>query len=272
MSSLQIGSADWNLWPISRDYSTIFSSLRDLGVLHTELGIYRPSRELSQEKLEQILKVAASNEIVITAMLFSLIDQEWPKGAFADRSSNFIQEVEIFLESLERGGITHGNIWTGVDLDSHDTHAISETLRELDDLAAKFNGKVSIEYKDGTVFRDCATLLGYLEDFAHINVLLDTGHAYALGENPLFLIDQLQSAGRLGAIHLGDAVLGDSDADLPLGRVHDFAEFLSRLQEINEPIIANFDLYGAAVDEMGPGPNQVIQESIRHIYASGFSV
>lgn len=272
MSSLQIGSADWNLWPISRDYSTIFKDLKDLGVKHTELGIYRPSRELSQKKLEEILKVAASNEIVITAMLFSLIDQEWPNGAFTDRSSDFVQEVEIFLESLERGGIANGNIWTGVDLDSHDAHAILETLGEVNDLAAKFSGKVSIEYKHGTVFKDCATLLDYLEDFPHINVLLDTGHAYALGENPLSLIDQLQSAGRLGAIHLGDAVLGDSDADLPLGRVHSFAELLSRLQEVNVPIIANFDLYGAAVDEMGPGPKQVIQESIRHIQASGFSV
>ena len=69
----------------------------------------------------------------------------------------------------------------------------------------------------------------------------------------------------MGAMHLGDAVAGDSDADLPCGRVHDFSEILDTLSKLNFSGTANFDLYGAAVDVDGPGPLPILEESLQYM-------
>jgi len=81
----------------------------------------------------------------------------------------------------------------------------------------------------------------------------------------LELIKDLNSRKLMGAMHLGDAIAGDSDADLPCGRVHDFSEIIKTLAEINYIGSANFDLYGAAIDENGPGPLSILDESLQHI-------
>jgi hypothetical protein len=47
--------------------------------------------------------------------------------------------------------------------------------------------------------------------------------------------------------------------------VHDFSEIIKTLTEINYSGSANFDLYGAAIDENGPGPLRILDESLQHI-------
>jgi hypothetical protein len=47
--------------------------------------------------------------------------------------------------------------------------------------------------------------------------------------------------------------------------VHDFSEIIKTLTEINYSGSANFDLYGAAIDENGPGPLNILDESLQHI-------
>ena len=270
---MKLGSADWNLWPISMEYEKTFPEFKRSGIRNLELGIYHPSAELTPQNRERISGLASANGVAITAALFSLTPDRWPEGAFSNRNSSFLRECAVFLQSLEQMGIKYANIWTGADLPNADMEETSNTLKELDVLAKGFSGVVSIEYKADTIFPDGQSLAEQLSDFTHLKVLIDTGHAFALEENVVDLIKDLNSRKLMGAMHLGDAIAGDSDADLPCGRVHDFTEILQTLAEINYSGSANFDLYGAAVDENGPGPLGILDESLKYMNkAMGVSV
>ena len=272
-NNMKLGSADWNLWPISMEYEKTFPEFKRSGIRNLELGIYDPSAELTPQNRERISGLAAANGVAITAALFSLTPDRWPEGAFSNRNSRFLKECAVFLQSLEQMGIKYANIWTGADLPNADMEETSNTLKELDVLAKGFSGVVSIEYKADTIFPDGQSLAEQLSDFTHLKVLIDTGHAFALEENVVDLIKDLNSRKLIGAMHLGDAIAGDSDADLPCGRVHDFTEILQTLAEINYSGSANFDLYGAAVDENGPGPLSILDESLKYMNkAMGVSV
>lgn len=198
-------------------------------------------------------------------MLFSLTPEYWPHGAFSNTNSNFLLECKSFLNSLEAMGIKYANIWTGVDLPDSNMEQTLNSLKVLDVLASEFSGLVSIEYKAGTIFSDGESLANILSEFKHLKVLIDTGHAFALGENVVNLIKELHDKNLIGAIHLGDALFGDSDADLPCGRVHDFTAIMQALSLINFEGTANFDLYGSATDEFGPGPISILEESVTHM-------
>jgi sugar phosphate isomerase/epimerase len=124
---------------------------------------------------------------------------------------------------------------------------------------------VSIEYKADTIFPDGESLAILLSDLSHLKVLIDTGHAFALEEDVVLLIKDLHAKKLMGAMHLGDALAGDSDADLPCGRIHDFSEIVHTLSDINYSGTVNFDLYGAAIDENGPGPLSILNESLQHM-------
>lgn len=247
------------------DYEKTFLEFKKAGIKNIELGIYQPSIELTSENCEQILNLASANGLSISAALFSLTPERWPEGAFSKKKSNFLKECELFLDSLEEMKINNANIWTGADLPNADKEETVSTLIELNDLAKRFSGVVSIEYKADTIFPDGMSLAELLSDYTHLKVLIDTGHAFALEENVVDLILNLNSRNLMGAMHLGDAIAGDSDADLPCGRIHDFTQILQTLADINYSGSANFDLYGAAVDENGPGPISILDESLKYI-------
>lgn len=265
LENMKLGSADWNLWPIGMDYETTFPAFKKSGIRNLELGIYKPSAELTLENCTRIAALAESNGIEVTAALFSLTPEKWPNGAFSNIESKFLVECKFFLDSLETLGIKYANIWTGADLPHANIESTKISLSKLNDLAKGFPGVVSIEYKADTVFPDGQTLAAQLSAYGHLKVLIDTGHAFALEENIVELIKDLNSRNLMGAMHLGDAIAGDSDADLPCGRVHDFSEILRTLSQINYIGTANFDLYGAAVDENGPGPLSILDESLNYI-------
>jgi sugar phosphate isomerase/epimerase len=262
---IQLGSADWNLWPISRDYDAIFGILKSKNIQRVELGIYQPSVELSEEKRAKIINAAARNQVEITAMLFSLTDDFWPHGAISNPSSGFLKESQFFLNALEEMRIRYANFWTGVDGVSADSGQVSQTIDALDALGDTFPGIISIEYKAETIFSNGATLAKFLSVTRNLKVLVDTGHAFALGEDIVQLLGDLHDLNLLGAMHLGDAVIGDSDADLPCGRIHDFSPIIRKLMEINFKHTVNFDLYGAATDESGPGPVAILEESVSYL-------
>lgn len=264
-SKMILGSADWNLWPIGTDYEVTFPEFKKAGISNLELGIYQPSTELSTENCARISKLAEIHGIEITAALFSLTPDKWPHGAFSNTNSSFLRECAYFFESLQRMGVKYANIWTGADLPNSNQSEVQDTLRDLNELAKSYSGVVSIEYKADTVFPDGQTLANQLSGLSNIKVLVDTGHAFALEEDAVKLIQDLDSRNLLGALHLGDAMAGDSDADLPCGRVHDFSEIIKTLIEIEFAGTANFDLYGAAIDELGPGPHDILNESVNYI-------
>lgn len=260
-----LGSADWNLWPISLDYDVTFPEFKKSGIDCIEIGIYVPSQELNSTKRNRILELASKNKVEVTAALFSLTPDNWPEGAFSNTKSSFLDECHYFLDALEKMGIKYANIWTGADLPNSSIEETHSSLEELNDLAANFPGVVSIEYKVDTIFPDGQTLAKILSSCSHLKVLIDTGHAFALEEDVVHLIKDLYAKNLMGAMHLGDAIVGDSDADLPCGRVHDFSEILKTLSSINYAGTANFDLYGAAIDENGPGPLSILNESLLYM-------
>lgn len=265
LNGMKLGSADWNLWPLGMEYEKTFPAFKRAGITNLELGIYEPSVELTSDRCNKISQLAAENGIEITAALFSLTPERWPNGAFSNKESSFLRECAKFLESLERMKVKHANIWTGADLPDSSSHVVASTLCELDELAKGYSGVVSIEYKADTIFPDGQSLANLLLGLSHIKVLIDTGHAFALEEDVVELIKDLNSRRLIGALHLGDAIAGDSDADLPCGRVHNFSEILRTLSEINFSGTANFDLYGAAVDTEGPGPLSILNESLTYM-------
>lgn len=264
-SNLKIGSADWNLWPISMKYEVTFPEFKKSGINCIELGIYKPSEELDSRNIARISELAKKNDVQLTAALFSLTPEYWPNGAFSNRKSLFLPECKIFFEALGALDIQYANIWTGADLPESDLDETLITLNELNRIAENFSGVVSIEYKAETIFPDGERLADLLSEFENLKVLIDTGHAFALEEDVVALIKDLDSRGLMGAIHLGDALPGDSDADLPCGRIHDFSEIAKTLSAINYSGPANFDLYGAAVDINGPGPLSILKESLQHL-------
>jgi sugar phosphate isomerase/epimerase len=265
---VKFGTADWNLWPISNDYEVVFPQIKQIGISYVEIGIYKPSKELSSSRIAEIANQQKQHNLEISAALFSLTPVFWPDGALSNLNSEFLVEFEYFLSALEQLGIRYANIWTGADGVGANSDSVNSSLNQMNEHAKNFDGVVSIEYKADTVFQDGASLLNQLKKFEHLKVLLDTGHAFALEEDVLALLKVLQENSRLGAIHLGDALPGDSDADLPCGRVHDFQPILKKLREIQFVGPANFDLYGAAVDVNGPGPIRILQESQDHVVES----
>jgi len=269
MSQITLGSADWNFWPITRDYSHIFGYVRDLHIQSVELGIYQPSQELAPRPLKELTEKAKSSNLQITAVLFSLTSDLWGEGAFSNNKSRFLEEFKFFLTALETQGIKCANVWTGVDLVDSNPEEVAKTLTKMNLLAQNFSGTVSIEYKEGTYFQDAQTTLDLLQEFENLKILLDTGHAYALNENPENLVELLSKHEKLGSIHLGDAQIGESDDDLPCGRIHNFGLFVEALENLHLPIVANFDLYGAAMDPLGPGPRSIVTESLRHLQDCG---
>ncbi len=260
-----LGSSDWNLWPLTRDYDRLFEILSLHKIRNVELGIYQPSVELTSANQDVILKASGKHGITVTAMLFSLTPEFWPKGAFSNRSSHFLKEAEIFLDALQAMNIQYGNMWTGADLQGCDVSEVRLTLGALDQLGDGFDGVISIEYKAGTVFPNGMELAKFLSTTKKLRVLIDTGHAFALEEDIVELIGALNDRDLLGAIHLGDALPGDSDADLPCGRVNDFLPILQKLKNIGFQHSMNFDLYGASIDENGPGPLSILEESHNYI-------
>ena len=81
-------------------------------------------------------------------------------------------------------------------------------------------------------------------------MLLDTGHAWAAGEDPADSVRALAAAGVLWQVHLGDAAPGGADDDLPLGALHSPAPLRAALSVVGYAGTATFDLYGAV-----SGPN-----------------
>jgi sugar phosphate isomerase/epimerase len=261
---MKLGSADWNLWPISTDYETTFTEFKRSGISNLELGIYTPSIEFTKEKRQRISQLAAIGGIEITAALSRLPQR-------TGQTAHFQIENQIFYKNAQFSSSTRrlrGQIceyWTGADLPDGNLEETKNTLIELNKIANEFSGVVSIEYKADTIFPNGIVLANLLTDLDNLKVLIDTGHAFALEENVVELIRDLHDRNLLGAMHLGDAIAGDSDADLPCGRVHDFTPIFEALTEIDFEATANFDLYGAAVDENGPGPMNILEESLNHV-------
>ena len=84
-------------------------------------------------------------------------------------------------------------------------------------------------------------------------MLLDTGHAHALGEDPAAVARHLAAEDVLWHLHLGDAAPGEGDDDLPVGRLHDPSAFLAALAETGYRGSGALDLYGVVSSRRSTG-------------------
>ncbi|MGH8903209.1 MAG: hypothetical protein ACRDYA_16455 [Egibacteraceae bacterium] len=69
-------------------------------------------------------------------------------------------------------------------------------------------------------------------------------------------------------MHLGDAAEGNADDDLPVGRLHDFADLVRALGEVGFDGVAAFDLYGAVSAGRCTGA-QASWESVAYLRGAG---
>lgn len=268
----QVLGADWNHWPDGLDDHATWELLSRLGVCGVEVGVYVASVELSARRSAERAKAAERTGLPVASVLLSLPAARWPGGALTHPDpavrERLVAEVAACARAVAALGLSRLGVWPGADLTGASWDLLVGTLERARDAAAPHDVHLDVEYKPGTVVPDCTAALRLAADVPGTGVLLDTGHAWALGEDPAESVRRLGSL--LTGVHLGDANPGRSDDDLPLGRVHDVAALVRALDETGYAGTAAFDLYGA-VSEAGQSGESAVAESLAALQGAGWS-
>lgn len=272
MSAWRLLGADWNHWPDGLDDLATWELLAGLGAAGVEVGVYVAAVELSPQRARARAEAAERTGLPVASVLLSLPAARWPGGAFTHPDpavrDRLVAEVSACARAARQLGLSRLGIWPGADSSYGSWELLGRTLTRARDAAAAFDVLVDMEYKPGTVVPDCAAALRLATDVPGTGVLLDTGHAHALGEDPA------ESVRRLGplltGVHLGDAAPGQSDDDLPLGRLHDVRPLVLALDQVGYSGTAALDLYGA-VSEGGQDGASAVAESVAALRAVGWA-
>lgn len=238
--------ADWNHWPAGLSDGEFFAQAADAGYDGVELGVYRVDEQLPPARLDRVRRLAGETGVAITMLLYSLPVERWPYGALGDpQATQALAREAVQLAEVSAGlGLDVLGIWPGADPPGTAWQAVVDGACVLADAVAPTGVRLALEYKPGTALATAVDAL-QLAELTNQGVLLDTGHAYAAGEDVPAVVRLLAGAGRLRHVHLGDAMPGAADDDLPLGRHHDPAPVVAALAEVRYAGAATFDLYGA---------------------------
>ena len=250
--SWRLTDCDWNSWPDGLDDAGIWAQTERLGLDGVELGVYDAAVELSRERLRGLPAT-----VPVTDLLLSLTVERWPGGALSGDVDRLVEQVRACARVCRDLGLPVLGVWPGADPVGAD---VVEGARRVVEAAGDI--RVALEYKPGTAVATAAESLALCEKVAGLGVLLDTGHAYAAGEDPAELVASLGDL--LLHCHLGDATLGGSDDDLPCGRLHDLGPFVAALDASGWSGTASFDLYGAVSSGLMTGL-QAVTESRDHV-------
>lgn len=262
----KICDTDWNHWPEQWTDLDLWQYAKEIGLDGIELGVYSSQDELNDDRMEAIEKLTADSGIRVCGILLSLPQERWPNGALTGNLEGLLKEVDHIAATASEMKIPVIGIWPGADPEDSDPTALTLAIAAVAQAASNHGVQVAFEYKPDTALPDARRTLELLKGIENAGILIDTGHAFAIGEDPAEAIRETAKAGKLWHMHLGDAETGGADDDLPVGRVHDPAHYLRALNEVGYRGIASFDLYGA-VAEGGMSSRSSVAESVRAVRA-----
>jgi sugar phosphate isomerase/epimerase len=251
----RVCDADWNHRADGLSDEAFLAAADELGLDGVELGIYRAAEQLTSRRL------AAFEDPPVAMLLLSLPGDRWPGGALSTRTAEVAAEVATVAAVSRALGLPVIGLSPGADRAGAD---IVPGLAAAAEAAATSLVRVAVEYKPGTAVASGQEALALAAAVPGTGVLLDTGHAFAAGEDPAMAVRWLGDL--LWHVHLGDADEGEPDARLPLGRRHDPAPFLAALDETGYAGAATFDLCGAVSG--GLGAVDAVRESLDALAAA----
>lgn len=265
MTDLTLLDADWNHWPEETPPEAVAEHLAALDLDGVELGVYDPEVQLGPDRLARWRAVLEPRGLRIGAVLLSLPPDRWPEGGLgATDPGRLLAAAEACAATASGLGLDVLGLWPGADGPDTDRRAAAATLARVAAVVGRAGVRVAVEPKPGDLVGDpdqAVELIDLAGVDGQVGVLLDTGHELAGGRDPAALARALGR--RLLHIHAGDSD-GDADADLPAGRLHSLAPFLSALNEIGYSGALSPDLYGCVTDGVAGATDAVI-ESYRHI-------
>ena len=253
--SWRLADTDWNSWPGGLSDAQTWAQTAALGLEGVEIGVYDAAVELAPQRL-----AALPGSPPVTDLLLSLPAGRWPAGALTGDRDRLVDQVRACADVCRDLGLGVLGLWSGADPVGADVEA---GLRRV--VQAAGDVRIALEYKPGTAVATCDDAIALCAAVPGLGVLLDTGHAYANGEDPAALVERLGDL--LLHVHLGDAGPGGGDDDLPCGRRHDFGAFVAALDATGWSGTAAFDLYGAVLDG-GLSSEQAVRESRDHVLST----
>jgi len=256
-ASWQVTDADWNSWPEGLHDAAVFEQAAALGLAGVELGVYDAAVELSPARLAELERVTSRTGVPVSAVLLSLPAERWPVGALTGEVDRLVAQVRACAEVCRSLGLGVLGLWPGADRPGS---TVLPGLRRCVEAAGGV--RLALEPKPGTAVAGTDDALALCAQVDGLGVLLDTGHAFAAGEDPAWVVRRLGDA--LLHVHLGDARPGGGDDDLPCGRQHDFGSVVSALDDTGYSGSASFDLYGAVTDG-GLRAEAALRESRDHV-------
>lgn len=244
----QLCDTDWNHWPDNWSDKDCFENALEQNLSGIELGVYSVREQLSADRLASLREVSRSTGVRVSGLLLSLPTERWANGALVGASAQVAVEVSELAAIAASFGIGVIGVWPGADAPGATPESLASGIEAVADAASRHGVRVAFEYKPDTAMPNALATLDAVRYVENAGVLVDTGHAYALGEDPAEVIRQVARARKLWHMHLGDAGSGGADDDLPVGRLNDPSEYLAVMQEVGYTGNAAFDLYGAVED------------------------
>jgi sugar phosphate isomerase/epimerase len=257
VTAWRLTDADWNSWPDGLTDEQVWEQTAELGLAGVELGVYDAAVELAPSRLVEVARLVERTGVPVTGVLLSLPAERWPDGALSGDVDRLVVQVAACARACRSLGLASLGLWPGADPPGAD---VVPALRRV--VLAAGALPLALEYKPDTAVADADQALAVCDAVPGVGVLLDTGHAFALGEDPAQVVHRL--GGRLLHCHLGDAQEGAGDDDLPCGRVHDFGALVEALDVTGFSGSASFDLYGAVSTGVARG-REAVRESRDHV-------
>ncbi|MEP6853371.1 MAG: sugar phosphate isomerase/epimerase [bacterium] len=233
--------ADWNHRADGLADAEIWPAAVRAGFAGIEAGVRSAAADLAPARLAERVRLAATYRLPVRAVLLCLPADRWPQGALTGDVQRVVTEVAACASACVRLRLDLLGVAPDADDDAASWSRLIAGLARVRDIAAARGVGVAVQYAPGTAVADCADAIRLATDVPGTGVLLNTGHAWAAGEDPA------QSVRRLGNllwhVHL-------SDGGLPLGRQHDVSAVVDAL-DAGYVGLATVDASGAGVSCTG---------------------